>query len=231
MDSFIFNGISSKEMKILIREPLQPVPRAEKNVNFIEIPGRNGYLVEDNQSYKPIPYSIICNTTKDIDINKLKSWLIGSGKLILSNNPKVYYDAYIANQLDIETMVRKLKVFQVYLKLQPIAHSLEKYIKSIKNTSKFDFMISDATEKMSPIITVYGDSEITLNINGTNLNVTPDESICVDCDLQIAHKDYVDANSAISGPLDEIFLFPGINKIEITGEYDEILLEYSKNYL
>lgn len=231
MENFIFKNISSDEMNILIKNKLPIVPRAEKNVSKIEIPGRDGCLYEDTDSYKPIDYSIECNTKKNVDINKLKDWLVGSGNLILSNNKDIYYKAFIINQLDISTMVRLFHSFQVNFILQPYSYSKELYIREFENVVESNLIISKATAKMFPIIEVYGKEEVNITINNKSVKVNPDEYITLDCENQEAYKNNTNANSNILGDLSKIFLKPGLNSLYFVGNYDLIKIKYRKTFL
>ncbi len=231
MDKFIFKNITSSDMGVYVKNKLAIVPRAEKNVEKINIPGKNGCLFEDKNSYKDIPYSIECNTKKNVDINKIKEWLNGSGELILSNNKDVFYKAYIFNQLDIETMVRFFKSFQIDFILQPFAFSREKFVKKFIGTVDTTMIITDATEKMYPLFKIYGSEEINITINKESVKVNPDQYITLDCEMQEAYKDNENANSFILGDLSKIYLKPGLNEIYIIGNYDNIEMEYRKTYL
>lgn len=231
MENFIFKNISSKDMNVLIKNKLQIVPRAEKNVSKITIPGRNGCLFEDSGVYKEIEYSIECNTKKNVDINSLKEWLCGNGDLILSNNDNVYYKAFIINQLDILTMIRHFNSFQVNFILQPFSYSREMYVKEYKNVVEKDLIITEATTKMFPIIEVYGNEEINITINKQSIKVKPDQYITLDCENQEAYKDNENANSKIFGDLSKVFLIPGKNELYFVGNYEKIIIKYRKMYL
>lgn len=218
-------------MNVLIKNKLPIVPRAEKNISQIEIPGRNGCLFEDTESYKTILYSLECNTKRNVNINKLKEWLCGQGDLILSNNDKVYYKACIANQLDISTMVRYFNSFQVDFILQPFSYTRELYIKEYKNVVEKDLIITEATTNMFPIIEVYGNEEVNITINKQSVKVNPEEYITLDCENQEAYKDNENANSKILGDLSKIHLKPGMNELYFVGNYDKIVIKYRKMFL
>lgn len=231
MENFIFKNISSKDMGVLIKNKLPIVSRAEKNVSKIEIPGRSGCLFEDSDSYKEIEYSIECNTKRNVDINKIKEWLIGGGDLILSNNDKVFYKAFVSNQLDISTMVRLFHSFQLNFVLQPFSYSREQYIKEYKNIVEKELTISEATTKMFPIIEVYGTETVNITINKQSVKLTPDKYITLDCGNQEAYKDSENANSKVLGDLSKLYLNPGVNELYFVGNYEKIVIKYRKAFL
>ena len=231
MESFIWKGFSSLEKNIYIKNALKIVPRAEKKVEKIKIPGRNGCLFEDTESYEDVSYTIECNTKRNANINDIKQWLLGNGELILSNQPDVFYKGYIYNQLDIETMIRFFKSFQVNFVLQPFAYSIEKYVEKLEGVMESDLDITDATAKMYPLLNIYGSEEINITINKQSLVVHPDEYITIDCEMLEAYKDNENANAKVLGDIGKIVLNPGLNEIYIVGNYNKIEIEYRKAFL
>lgn len=231
MEKFIFKNISSKDMNVYIKNKLSDVPRAQKNVNKINIPGRNGCLFEDTETYKEIDYSIECNTNKNANVNKIKEWLEGSGELILDTNKDVFRKATIISQLDIATMIRYFKSFQVNFILQPFAYSRELFVKEYSNVIDTNLIITDATANMYPLLEIYGNEEVNITINKESIVINPDEYITLDCEMQEAYKDTENANSRIFGDLSKIFLKPGLNEIYIIGNYEKIKIKYRKAYL
>ena len=59
MISFIFNNISSECLGLVIKS-LPKVPSPAKNIEVLEVAGRNGNLHIDNGNYKAIEYTIEC---------------------------------------------------------------------------------------------------------------------------------------------------------------------------
>lgn len=231
MDSFIWKNVSSKDKNIYIKNALQPVPRAEKKVKKIELEGKNGCLFEDTETFKEIPYAIECNTKRNTNINDLKEWLLGKGELILSNNPKVFYKGYIFNQLDITTMIKNFKSFQINFILQPFSYSLEKYIKKLEGIVESDLIITEANTNMLPLLNIYGNEEINITINKESIVVNPEEYITIDCEMLEAYKDNENANNRVLGDIGKIILKPGLNEIYIVGKYEKIEIEYRKAFL
>lgn len=93
---FIFKGINSKDYKILINE-MSPIQVVDNEVEFIEVPGRDGYLTIVKDRKPSITKEITITVYPDTYIEQIKGWLRGAGKLVLSNEPGVYYEARIDN--------------------------------------------------------------------------------------------------------------------------------------
>lgn len=97
METFTFNGISSESLNLIVKDmPL--VSRAEKNIETIEVNGRNGNLHIDNGNYLSRSYSIICLAKDKSKIDEINSKLVGSGKLTLSK----YNDRFLMLPLKIK---------------------------------------------------------------------------------------------------------------------------------
>lgn len=231
MEEFIWKNVSSLSKGIYIKNKLPIIPRAEKNVEKITIPGRNGCLFEDNESYNNISYSIECNIKGNVDFSDLRQWLLGDGKLILSNAPNVFYKGYLFNQLNFQTMLRYFNSFQLDFVLQPFAYSQEKFIKTLNGEQQSDLIISEATEKMYPIIKVYGNEKISFILNKKTIEIYPEEYITIDCEMLEAYKDNENANSKVSGDIGKLFLSSGRNEIDIVGNYEKIEVEYRKVFV
>ena len=68
----IFNGKSTEDIALI--EELPVVSRAERDIEFIEIDGRHGFLTFDKNRYKPVDYSIELKV--NILTKKIKSYTI-----------------------------------------------------------------------------------------------------------------------------------------------------------
>ena len=128
-------------------------------------------------------------------------------------------------------MVRFFKSFQVNFILQPFAYSLKKYVKKLEGVMESDLDITDATAKMYPLLNIYGSEEVNITINKQSLVVHPDEYIAIDCEMLEAYKNNENANSRVFGDMGKIVLNPGLNEIDVIGNYNKIEIEYRKTYL
>ena len=109
MGKIIFDGKSSDNYGIVV-EVLPDYSSAEKNVEFVDVPGRNGQIAIDNGTYKTVErkYNIACG--KDAP-NEFKSsakaisqWLnrgIGFCRLEDSYEPEIYIMAVYSGPTDI----------------------------------------------------------------------------------------------------------------------------------
>lgn len=224
MENFIFNGIDSKELGIIVKDmPL--VPLAERDIETVSVSGRNGSFHIDNGTYKSINYTITC-ILKDINkLDLLKSSLIGTSILKLSKYKDRYFIATIKNQISFDKYLTMLNEFPLQLELQPISYSDE--LECIDfSTSNNDFEIGGNVE-ISPILLIEGLGVVT--INDISLEVL-DSNIEIDCDLMNCTKNGLNSNDKVI--LDTFpVLKPTGNSINLGDGVTSVKISYRKGWL
>lgn len=228
MNYFIFNNINSKDKGIIINK-MPVIPKPAKRIEKTVIPGRNGVLYEDDGTYETVVIQIECSIIEECDIYEIKKWLEGEGELILSTSPSVFYKANIINQIDYTSIVNKIYTFPLEVELQPFAYSIEKFTQIFNSGESLSFNIDNATADIFPYIKVVGEGQINLTINNNTMVLNVEDYIELDCELQIAHKNYEAADDKAKG---EFFkLIQGENIISILGNYNSLEIIYRKAYL
>jgi len=209
---FIFNDIHSDNLVTV--ESLPPIIKPPKRYNIREIDGNNNIGV-DVLGYKAYEKQIGL-WFKDNDIqgtlSKVMDWLDGSGKLIMSNEPDKYYNAYILEQIDYERAIRYRTATAKFL-VQPYKYALGEE----ETTSRT--VINQGNTNCLPLMTIMGNGQVIVNINGTlvctlsNVN----GNITLDGEEQEAYKDTTATlqNRLMTGSFPE--LVPGLNNITFTG--------------
>lgn len=224
---FIFNGIDSRDLGIHIdNEP--NIVKPTRKLNTVSIDGRSGYLlysdVYNEEVLDSFSLSITCTLSDESKLPDVMKWLTGYGELILSNNLGKYYNALITNQIDFERVFRRFKAFTVIFECQPYAYEIENEIISKNITSNsLTFELENTTNTFSkPLITIYGNGEIDLVVNGEILNLTVDEYITIDFDLQNATKGFLNRNNCVIGDYSNFRLEVGTNIITVNGNATKI---------
>lgn len=227
----IFDGISSADFGIIITNTNQ-LSGPERNLEMIEVDGRDEALVVDKGNYKPFELKLECSIdSENIDINELarniKRWLqsdFSYKKLILSDDDEYYYEAICANKLDIEEVITELGEFQVTFLCKP----LRKYINGDnKITIITPKTIQNNYMKSKPHIKIIANGDVTININNQKLILKAlEDEIIIDCELMNAYKIDKFTNEVINKNNKMYSDFPtleeGKNKIIWTGEVDKI---------
>ena len=217
--------------KGIIIESIPVVPRANHSYQKYQIPGRDGFLTIDNETYEPIPFSLKCHFKEGIDINEIRTWLDGYGTLQLDNE-KVY-EGFISNSISFEKIIEFQK-FIIQFVLQPIAKALTITTDTIYESEEYAVVSTTFTSntytKTFPLITLtcQGDTVITLNgksfiiydANGTYL---------LDCNAKIITKNGINQSGNMSGEFP--FIKAGTNNLNINGFVTKLQVDYYKTYL
>ncbi|MCI8618332.1 MAG: hypothetical protein HFJ60_08920 [Clostridia bacterium] len=170
MNYFIFKDIDSRSIEGLIVQELPPISKPAKKADKIEIDGRDGDIIEE-KGYQAYDKTISIGLTKKYNINQIISWLNGTGKLTMSNEPNKYYNANIIEQIDFERLVR-FKTAKIKFHCQPFKHKANEEYLLIKDRKDKTFSgenigLNDSADMRLQELKICGNSrqeEITENL-------------------------------------------------------------------
>lgn len=172
--SFKFlNKDSLSDMGIgVLKRPLIPTP--ERRVQQIPVKGRNGVLLIDEKSYSEFTIPVEC-IVEDSDIphkaDAIKAWLLGgSGSLIFSNDPNRKYNATVVNKFDIAEAIENFGEFIVMFLCQPFKYDIINSVITLNASG--GTVVNTGTIYSEPKITVYGNGNISLTVNGNTVTLT-----------------------------------------------------------
>ena len=226
---FVWNGIKSLDMGVIMTKA-PPIYKPMKRINEIEIPGRNGVLHDDENTYENYTKEAECHVMDRNQIDKVCAWLNGYGEVIFSSEPDKIYRAFIKNQIPFNNILLNLNDFLVQFDCFPFKYSVN---------ARSDFLELSApttirnkgTVYSQPTITVYGTGDIALTINGTNYGLTGvEDCIAIDGEMMEVYKGITNANnkySALDFPRFEV----GQNAISWTGNVTKIEIEPKWRFL
>ena len=211
---FTFKDINSRDYNIHINK-MSPIHTVDDEGEYIEVPGKDGYLYISSERKVPIDKPIEITVYPDDHLTQIKKWLKGDGKLILSNEPEVYFKARINSirefwGVDIE------KVSSIIFKCQPWAYLLTGE-NTITITIK-DTIINNPEETSKPLIKIYGSGPVDLIINSNIHKFNIDEYVTVDSELMEAYKE----TSLVTFTGDFPELKPGDNIISWDGTVTKV---------
>lgn len=222
MESFTFNGVSSNDLGLIIKE-MPPIVRAARDIESIKVNGRNGYLHIDNGTYEPIDITISCIVEDLTKIDLIKSTLQGTGDLTLSTVIGRTFIATIKNQIDLSKYLRVLREFPLQLELDPISYGSEVTV----SYSASSTLTIGGNVETKPTLIVYGVGIVT--INNVPFEVLT-SGITIDCDLMECIKDDLNMNAFVV--LSEFpILNPGDNIIELGQGISMITISYKEGWL
>ena len=218
MLSFTWKGKNSfSDYGILISQR-PPISKAERNIEEIEIPGRNGDLTIDYNTYKSITIPLECTLSDGNYLDEIKVWLDGFDKLILSWQEDRYYNAKSVSGIDIEQSIEIYGDFPIIFKAQPFGYSISNDLITLVSQGT---VFNPGTINSKPVIKVFGTGSIVLNINSTVINLTNVSGyVTIDSELVDAYKDTLLKNTDMAGNFQE--LIPGNNTISWSGTVTKI---------
>jgi len=222
MFTFKFLGKDSYTDFGIVVEKRPIIPKAERNIQYVEVPGRSGSLKVDDATYKDILIPIQCGF-KDERVpdhaDLIKPWLNGGeGSLILSNQPDKYYLAHAADQMDISQEMQVFGKFQVNFRCRPFKYEVDNQEITLIAAG---IITNPGSIESEPIILINGDGDITLTINGVDIQLTGvSGSITIDSVLKDAYKGTTLQNSLMNG--DFPVLVSGENTISWVGNVTSV---------
>lgn len=229
-DYIIFKNIKSSSLEGLMICELPPITKPEMRTSIIEIDGKDGDIIEE-LGYASYQKTIQIGLTRNFDINQIIKYFSGSGDLVLSNEPDKVYKATIYSKVDYEKLLR-FKTAEVEFHVQPYKYLLNEAPFELNITNENELKVSNVgLEKSKPIITLYGEGEVQLSINGSDIfsiNID-DEYVVINSVEEEAYKENVLKNRNMLGefPILEI----GINTIKWTGNLNKIIIEPKSRWL
>lgn len=223
---FIFNNISSEDFDIIVNK-LPSIFKAEKDIEKIEVQGRDGFLAQDNNSYKTTIKTVECTIRNTDNIDEICSWLNGTGEVIFSSEPAKKYKATIINQIEFSKILQRFRSFIVQFDCQPYKYST--FLDDFTLTSPHT-ICNPGTANSKPVIKIYATGNVTLTINSnviTLKNIV--DYVTIDSELMDAYKDTVLKNNDMNGDFPEFLT--GDNAIAWTGAVSKIEIKPNWRWL
>ena len=213
---FIFNDISSEDYLTISKLP--SIFKPEKDIQKIEVPGRDGFLTQDYGSYKGIIKSTECWIKDLSQIDYICSWLTGGGDVIFSNEPSKKYKATIINQIEFSKVAAEFRSLIIQFECQPFKYDIDNNVITLTEDGT---IYNPGTANAKPIIKVLGNGAMNLTINNIVITLTNVvDYVTIDSELMDCYKDTLLKNNDMAGNFPE--LVPGINTISWVGAITQI---------
>jgi len=223
MGWFKFKGKDSRDFGILISSVPQKT-RPERRVEHITIPGRNGTLTQDEETYETYTISLQCGTRGSDRLDEIVAWLNGAGELILSTEPDKVYKASIYNKISIADVIYLYNSFLLQFRVHPFKYSVNAYGDLLELTVPTKIRNS-GTIYSQPLITIYGSGDISFTLNNMEIPLYGvEESISIDSEMMEVFKNKENQNSKYGGtdfPRFEV----GENTISWSGNVTKVVIE------
>lgn len=223
-----FKGIDLSTKGIVV-EKIPTITKGKKRVDTYEVEGRNGLLMVDKGTYDSFICSLSCHFNEIHDIDEIKSFLDGYGKLTIDGEKE--YEAIINNQIDFEEVDRSgFRKFPLQFLCNPIAHDIQSTLVEITEPTSLTI---NQTANTYPIITIEGTGDVVVYINNKAFNLydlNSEYTYTLDCNAKEI-VDQLGRNCSNQMRYDFPYLKPGENTISYTGTITSFEIEYKKAYL
>ena len=224
----LWNNVDLRTKGIIV-ENIPTITKGKKRIETYEVEGKNGLLMVDKGTYDSFIVSLSCHFNEIHDIDEIKSFLDGYGKLTIDGEKE--YEAIINNQIDFEEVDRSgFRKFPLQFLCNPIAHDIEPTIVEITEPTSLTI---NQTANTYPIITIKGTGNVVVYINNKafNLyNLNSEYTYTLDCNAKEI-VDQLGRNCSNQMRYDFPYLKPGENTIDYTGTITSFEIEYKKAYL
>lgn len=213
----------------MLVDPLPKYIRAEKVVEEIEVPGKDGVLYVDTNTYgkKQLVLNVYIKDNKYL--HKIKKWLQGYGDLTVGTQPHFKYRAYISESISFDRFYRNSSnYFQVVVDVEPFLYPIKEY--PIEATGMT--LISNIGDiRTSPILRVFGNGDLSFAINGKSVSVDDVSGyIDIDCEIGAVFKDDISFENNTTGEF-PLFLQVGDNVLTMNSNVTKIEVQPNTKYL
>lgn len=180
----IFNGVSSAARGYVI-EKLPDIHRAQRNVEEMQIRGRDGSLIVDHGSYSVISTKLKLNPFGR-SLSDVYAWLQGEGWLTTSDEPEFmrwasFYDQITDARFRCEGCYDSLTI---PVRIWPYMHLAVQQPILCKHPMAFR---GQGNMDAAPVLEVTGSGRIHLTVNGAGILIDDlSGSITIDCDARTA---------------------------------------------
>lgn len=186
---------------------------AQKHYNTIAVSGMLGELVstDDYTSNATINCTFgILNKNFMETVRDIRRWLRGTGELIISDNPDVYYRVWKINYGDINRELRKYGQFSVDFLCTPYEYALD-------GKQEYDSLSYNSYDECKPVYIINGTGKCTLTVNGKTMEVQVDQEITIDTNKMLAYRDpLILQNTLVSGNYEDLWISSGDVSINVS---------------
>lgn len=184
-----------------------------KQYNTYAVPGMDGELVEINDYLSNLKidcrFSIVSKTFMN-NVRNIRSRLSGTGKLVISDSPDVFYKVWKIEYGDILREIRRFGTFTVSFICTPF-----EFLKAGQNP--VNSVPFNSGDKSKPIYTITGEGLCTLTVNGYEFTVNVGQEAVIDSERQLSYKnDGQSINTDVKGDYEKLWLPHGENSVSIS---------------
>lgn len=192
---------------------------AEKNYDEQSVAGRLGNLVGKDISKGNLEINCtfsVLHPSFMAEIREIKRWLSGTGELVLSDSPEIYYEVNKVNYGSIERELRHYGRFAATFICKPFEYLVEG-----KRECDTKEVLFNPYGVCRPIYKIKGEGICTLTVNGNAMSANIGQNLTIDTERMMAYRtDGELQNTSVTGEYESMYLKEGENEITITDGFD-----------
>lgn len=242
---FEYGGLNSNEFGLQIKD-WNYLDAPEKNIEEVEVLGKNGSLFIDHGNYKNRIIDITClvdlrGRNKNEVANKMNEWLLLDAsykKLKISDDEEHYFEAICINKLSFTEILGDFFEIIISFSAKPFKKNNRENIVEV-NKGETITVYNDSKIEAEPIIKVYATaSEVNCGFTINNKNYSfgghPKKEFIIDSELMYLYREengIVENYNAYYKSDDFPMLKHGENIIKINSNINKIEINTNINYL
>ena len=192
---------------------------AEKNYDDQSVAGRLGSLVGKDISKGNLEITCtfsVLHPSFMAEIREIKRWLSGTGELILSEYPEIYYAVQKVNYGSIERELRHYGRFAATFVCTPFEYLVEG-----KRECEIREVLFNPYCVCHPIYRITGEGSCSLHVNGNTMSANVGQNLTIDTERMMAYRSNGELqNTSVTGDYENMYLKEGENEITITDGFD-----------
>lgn len=216
---FYFNQRYSNDYGIkILNKTAIPVPR--QRIKTLAIPGRDGFLYEE-EGYDDVTLSFDVEVTDKDEIKEsyrnIKEWLrnVRDNRFYIFNDPDFFYRVNQVEVDDIQNAYKNIGLFKVSFICEPF-----RYFKGGESWLSLPKEFYNHYEVCPPIYTVTGNGNCVLKVNNKQVSLAVNGNITVDTKNFVCYKSgNVLANADMAGEFTDLYLQKGKNTFSISPSF------------
>lgn len=212
-----FAGTKCSDIGVKLRH-IPDKPQPEERGEFVNVLGRDGALWRSDGAYANSDIKVDLRLLPTANLQNVRSWLIGSGNLVFSDDPSHCYRARIHKSFNYSKLAATgMRDFTVPFVVYPLMYETNpQTYPTLTTPGNFP---NPGTANAQPIITLTGSGDITLLIGSYSVLLeNVNESITLNCESMMAYKGDSNQSSKVTIVSDDWpVLIPGTNMINWTG--------------
>ena len=222
----IFKDIDSRELGLFMERCPEKISPKRRDDTFT-VPGRHGNLTTTDGAFDTYIRSAEFIVKDEKRLDEICAYFKGSGWLIFSNEPDRKFKARVANQIEFSHVIRHFKRFVVEFEVQPFGYDV--FEQTITKTAPFS-LFNMGTFESEPIITLFGNGNITLYVNNKSIYLKEiTDKIVIDSEMKNAYNNSVSLNYKMSGDFPILSL--GENNISWVGNITKLEIQPNWRWL